>query len=120
MKLSAGVTAWRVEDVLAKMENQPIQFWIDRSTSDGGAPLLDDALSEKLVTALAAQLSLPIPFGIYLWDVAMIACLLKRDERQVRNRMACLSDFPKTIRLPVTSVPRLYRGNLSVLNSRSL
>lgn len=110
VKLSAGITAWRVEDVRAWMENQPIQNWIDRPTSEGGGPAIDDALIEKLAAALAAQLPPPIPIEIDLWNVATIARLLKRNESQVRNRMVCLPDFPKAIRLPVSSGPRLYRA----------
>lgn len=110
VKLSAGITAWRVEDVRAWMENQPIQFCIDRSTSERGGPGIDDALIERLATALAAQLPPPIPIEIDLWDVATIARLLKRNESQVRNRLVCLPDFPKAIRLPVPSGPRLYRA----------
>jgi len=110
VKLSAGVTAWRVEDVRAWMENQSIQFCIDRSTNNGGGPVIDDALIEKLAAALAARLPPAIPFEIDLWDVATIARLLKRNESQVRNRIVCLPDFPKAIRLPATSGPQLYRA----------
>jgi predicted DNA-binding transcriptional regulator AlpA len=110
VKLSAGITAWRVEDVRSWMENQPIQNWIDRPTSEGGGPVIDDALIEKLATALAAQLPPPIPIEIDLWDVATIARLLKRKESQVRNRLVCLPDFPKAIRLPTAGGPRLYRA----------
>ena len=110
VKLSAGITAWRVEDVRAWMENQPIQNWIGRPTSEGGGPAIDDAMIDKLAAALAAQLPPPIPVEIDLWDVGTIARLLKRNESQVRNRMVCLPDFPKAIRLPVSSGPRLYRA----------
>lgn len=110
VKLSAGITAWRVEDVRAWMENQPIQNWIDRPTSEGRGPVIDDALIEKLAAALAAQLPPPIPIEIDLWDVAMIARLLKRNESQVRNRIVCLPDFPKATCLPVPSGPLLYRA----------
>ena len=72
--------------------------------------MIDDALIEKLAAALAAQLPPPIPIEIDLWDVATIARLLKRNESQVRNRIVCLPDFPKAIRLPVPSGPRLYRA----------
>ena len=110
VKLSAGVTAWRVEDVRAWMENKPIQFCIDRSTSEKGAAVIDDALIERLAAALAAQLPPPIPIKIDLWDVATIARLLKRNESHVRNRIVCLPDFPKAIRLPVNGGPWLYRA----------
>jgi len=110
VKLSAGVTAWRAEEVRTWMENQPARPGIERSTSEGGGQMIDDALIEKLAAALAAQLPPPIPIEIDLWDVATIARLLKRNESQVRNRIVCLPDFPKAIRLPVTSGPRLYRA----------
>jgi predicted DNA-binding transcriptional regulator AlpA len=110
VKLSPGITAWRVEEVRAWMENQPIQFCIDRSSSEKDRPVIDDALIEKLAAALAAQLPPPIPVEIDLWDVATIARLLKRNESQVRNRIVCLADFPKAIRLPITGGPRLYRA----------
>jgi len=110
VKLSAGVTAWRVDDVRAWMENQPIQTWIDKSINEGCGPVIDDALIKKLVSALATQLPPPIPFEIDLWDVATIARLLKRNESQVRNRIVCLPDFPKAIRLPTAAGPRLYRA----------
>jgi predicted DNA-binding transcriptional regulator AlpA len=110
VKLSAGVTAWRVEDVRAWMESQPAQPGNARSTSEGGGQVIDDTLVEKLAVALAAQLPPPIPFEIDLWDVATIARLLKRNESQVRNRIVCLPDFPKAIRLPTASGPRLYRA----------
>jgi len=110
VKLSAGVTAWRVEDVRAWMENQPARPGNARSTSEEGGPVIDAALIEKLAAALAAQLPPPIPIEIDLWDVATIARLLKRNESQVRNRLVCLPDFPKAIRLPVTGGPTLYRA----------
>jgi len=110
VKLSAGVTAWRAEEVRAWMENQPMQFCIGRSTSEEDGPLIDAELIEKLAAALAAQLPPPIPIEIDLWDVATIARLLKRNESQVRNRMVCLPDFPKAIRLPTAAGPRLYRA----------
>ena len=72
--------------------------------------MIDGTLIEKLAAALAAQLPPPIPIEVDLWDVATIARLLKRNESQVRNRMVCLPDFPKAIRLPVTGGPRLYRA----------
>ena len=112
VKLSAGVTAWRVEEVRAWMENQPARPSNARSTDEEGWRVIDDALIERLATSLAAQLPPPIPIEIDLWDVATIARLLKRNESQVRNRIVCLPDFPKAIRLPVprdrgcTALPR--------------
>jgi len=110
VRLSAGVTAWRVEDVRAWMENQPAQPANARSTSEGGGQVIDDTLIAKLAVAFAAKLPPPIPIEIDLWDVATIARLLKRNESQVRNRMVCLPDFPKAICLPIPGGPRLYRA----------
>jgi len=110
VKLSAGVTAWRVEDVRAWMDNQPARPGNARSTSENGGRVIDAALIERLAAALAAQLPPPIPIEIDLWDVATIARLLKRNESQVRNRLICLPDFPKAIRLPTAAGPRLYRA----------
>ena len=61
----------------------------------------DNELIERLSAALAGQLQPTIPIDIDMWDVATIARVLKRSESQVRNRMICLPDFPKAIRLPV-------------------
>lgn len=61
----------------------------------------DDEFIQKLAAALAAQLQPPIPVSIDMWDVATIARVLKFSESQVRNRLICLPDFPKAIRLPV-------------------
>jgi hypothetical protein len=75
--------------------------------------MTDDELIQKLAAALSAQLQPPIPVSIDLWDVAMIARVLKRSESQVRNRLICLPDFPKAIRLPVAGGGRgqpLYRA----------
>lgn len=72
--------------------------------------MIDDALTEKLAAALAAQLPPPIPIEIDLWDLATIARLLKRNESRVRNRMVCLPDFPKAIRLPTAAGPLLNRA----------
>jgi len=70
--------------------------------------VINDALIEKLVIALAAQLPPPIPIEIGLWDMTTIAHLLKRNESQVRNRIVCLPNFPKAIPLLATGGPRLY------------
>ncbi|MDP3669152.1 MAG: hypothetical protein Q8R69_05630 [Telluria sp.] len=57
----------------------------------------------KLAAAIAAHLRTTIPVSIDLWDIATIAQYLKRNEATVRERMACLPDFPKAIRLPSTT-----------------
>jgi prophage regulatory protein len=114
VKLSARVTAWKVEDVRAWMEGRATQPGTSMSTSEKGMPMIDDELIQKLAAALAAQLQLPIPVSIDLWDVAMIARVLKRSETQVRNSLICLPDVPKAIRLPVAGSGRgqpLYRAS---------
>jgi prophage regulatory protein len=55
VKFSAGVTAWRVEDVRAWMENQPTRPGNARSTSEEGGPVINDALIEKLAVRPAAH-----------------------------------------------------------------
>lgn len=91
------------------MKNQPAWPGIARSTCEGGEPVIEHTLIQRLAATLAAQLQPPpIPFEIDLWNVTTIAGLLKRSESHVRNRMVYLPDFPKAIRLPVTGGPRLY------------
>lgn len=60
-------------------------------------------LINKLATALGKHLKPAIPIDYDLWDVATIAQLLKRSDDQVRERVVCLPDFPKAIRLPAES-----------------
>lgn len=73
----------------------------------------ENELIQRLAAALAAQLQPPVPVQIDMWDVTTIARVLKRSETQVRNRLICLPDFPKAIRLPVAGGGRgqpLYRA----------
>ena len=72
-------------------------------------------MSEKeILEAILQKLSeKSVPIQIDLWDVETIARVFKRSETQVRNRMICLPDFPKAIRLPAASGGRsrpLYRA----------
>jgi hypothetical protein len=74
----------------------------------------DSELITRLATELARHLQPAIPVQIDMWDVATIARVLKRSETQVRNRMICLPDFPKAIRLPVVGGGRgqpLFRAS---------
>lgn len=66
----------------------------------------DSDLITRLAAELAKQLRPALPVEIDLWDVATIATYLKRSESVVRERMACLPDFPKAIRLPSTRSAR--------------
>lgn len=73
----------------------------------------DSELITRLAAELAKHMRPPIPVDIDLWDIAMIAAYLKRSDAVVRERMACLPDFPKAIRLPSTKAARgqaLYRA----------
>jgi len=73
----------------------------------------DGDLIARLAAELAKQLRPALPIEIDLWDIATIATYLKRSESVVRERMACLPDFPKAIRLPSTRSARgqaLYRA----------
>lgn len=74
----------------------------------------ENELIQQMAAAVAQHLQPAIPVQIDLWDVATIARVLKRSESQVRNRLICLPDFPKAIRLPVDGGGRgkpLYRAN---------
>lgn len=74
---------------------------------------LDTNIIELLAAAVAAKVRPAIPLDIALWDIATIAAYLQRGESQVRERMACLPDFPKAIRLPSTTASRgqaLYKA----------
>jgi len=79
-----------------------------------GTPMYNDSdLIARLAAELAKQLRPALPIEIDLWDIATIATYLKRSESVVRERMACLPDFPKAIRLPSTRAVRgqaLYRA----------
>jgi hypothetical protein len=67
---------------------------------------VENELVRQLVDQLA-KLSRPaIPVEIDLWDLAMVAAYLKRSEAVVRERIACLADFPKAIRPPSTKSSR--------------
>lgn len=63
-------------------------------------------LITQLAAAFAKQVRPAIPLDIDLWDIATIAAFFKRSEAQVRERMACLPDFPKAIRLPSSTGAR--------------
>jgi hypothetical protein len=79
----------------------------------GGAMYNDSDLIARLAAELAKQLRPALPIEIDLWDIATIATYLKRSESVVRERMACLPDFPKAIRLPSTRSGRgqaLYKA----------
>jgi hypothetical protein len=74
----------------------------------------ENELIQQMAAAVAQHLQPAIPVNVDLWDVATIARVLKRSESQVRNRLICLPDFPKAIRLPVDGGGRgkpLYRAN---------
>lgn len=57
-------------------------------------------LVDKLADALAKHVQPIIPINIALWDTATIGQYLNRDDAVVRERITCLPDFPKAIRLP--------------------
>jgi hypothetical protein len=70
-------------------------------------------LTPTSVTPTSDLTPTSLPIEIDLWDIATIATYLKRSESVVRERMACLPDFPKAIRLPSTRSARgqaLYRA----------
>lgn len=58
---------------------------------------------ERLAAAIAAnlvKLRPAVPLEVQLWDVETIAAYLKRSPASTRDRIVCLPDFPKVIRLP--------------------
>lgn len=63
----------------------------------------DQEIMQQLTSALEKLARPVIPVSIDLWDIATIAMYLKRNEAVVRERMACLPDFPRAIRLPSTT-----------------
>jgi hypothetical protein len=74
---------------------------------------LDTDIIDLLATAVAAKVRPAIPLEIAQWDIATIAAHLNRSESQVRERVACLPDFAKAIRLPSASAARghaLYKA----------
>lgn len=44
-----------------------------------------------------------VPIDIALWSGDDIATYLRRDKRTVMEKLACLPDFPKAIKLPSSS-----------------
>lgn len=60
----------------------------------------DADLIDKISAALADRLIPALPISVDLWDMKTIAAYLKRSPDSVRERLACLPDFPRPIRLP--------------------
>jgi hypothetical protein len=60
----------------------------------------DTEIVERLATALADRIRPAIPLSVDLWDVDTVAQFLKRSPQVARERIVCLPDFPKAIRLP--------------------
>lgn len=62
--------------------------------------LNETELIGRLVEALEKHVQPAIPLDVALWNVALVAKYLNRDTAVVRERITCLPDFPKAIRLP--------------------
>jgi hypothetical protein len=61
-------------------------------------------MDSDLIEALERILARPaIPIDIALWSGEDVALYLRRDKRTVMEKLACLPDFPKAIKLPSTS-----------------
>jgi hypothetical protein len=75
---------------------------MDIQQQGGDLANLSDQFIAKLADALAKHISPPIPISIDLWNIELIGKYLKRDAQSVRERIACLPDFPEPIRLPST------------------
>ena len=55
------------------------------------------------LTAALEKLAKPsIPLEVDMWNFEMIGAYLKKNPATVRDRMACLPDFPKAHRLPTS------------------
>lgn len=61
---------------------------------------MTETLIDELAAAIAGRIAPAIPLDVDLWSSEQIAAYLKRDRRQVMERIVVLSDFPKAIRLP--------------------
>lgn len=61
---------------------------------------MTETLIDELAAAIAGRIAPAIPIDVDLWSSDQIAAYLKRDRRQVTERIAALPDFPKAIRLP--------------------
>jgi hypothetical protein len=57
-------------------------------------------LVTRLLEELTRQARPALPISIDLWDINLIAEYLKRKPEHVRERIICLPNFPKAIRLP--------------------
>jgi hypothetical protein len=58
----------------------------------------------ELIRAIQSALEKPaIPIEVALWSGDDIATYLRRDKRTVMEKLACLPDFPKAIKLPSAS-----------------
>lgn len=82
----------------------------------------DSELIKQLAEVLANVSRPAIPVDIDLWDIKMVAAYLKRSQPVVRERIACLPDFPKAIRPPSTKSVRgqpLYEAREVIAWARS-
>jgi membrane-bound lytic murein transglycosylase MltF len=59
-----------------------------------------DTIIKQLAAAVAQHIKPSIPVDLDLWDIETVATYMKRSPKSVRERLACLPDFPKAIRLP--------------------
>lgn len=66
----------------------------------------DQELVRQLIEAIGNIAKPAIPVEIDLWDTKTVAAYLKRSEAVVRERIACLPDFPKAIRPPSIKTAR--------------
>lgn len=86
-----------------------VEEWVDgggranRTAAQSGDRVSRNEVHEPLPVASMAPREALVP-GLrkeeVLWDISTIAQYLKRDPQVVRERMACLPSFPKSIRLP--------------------
>lgn len=82
----------------------------------------DSNMIRQLAAALAETIQPRIPLEVDLWDLKTVAAYLKRSDSTVRERIACLPDFPKAIRPPTSRTARgqpLYEAREVIAWARS-
>lgn len=72
---------------------------------------MSDITIEELAKQIADHVRPAVPIEYALWDIADIAGYLRKSAQVVRERIACLPDFPKPIRTPARREGKITRGH---------
>lgn len=72
---------------------------------------MSDFNIEDLARQIADYVRPAVPIEYAVWDVQDVAGYLRKSPQVVRERIACLPDFPKPIRTPAMREGRLTRGH---------